>query len=599
MLRRACALALTLAACGEATGELDPRLVPQPLALEPYSPPQFTSRDIFLGGSGDVVVMAERYSRDGGATWAPLDASLGDVTRVVISGTTLMLHGSSVGLARWDVSTGAVTRVTNAPSYAGERTWRTEANGFLAFAPIENAIARESGGAWTTSMLPQPTATETQPFIQDVESNGTVRLAVSAWGVHRFAAGEWTLVTSSVPDAGRDLVVLRNGRFLLLGGATTYAFDAAGAAAGTKPGLVLEQGETQVCDDGAILARDQISRDAGTTWQPLLAGGDLTMIVERTGCGGTSTWVLARSEAWGYRLLRYDATRTTGVAAGNWEATGPSSWSNGGPTLARTGSGELLAAGLAWRDGDAGWHLRESPARTWAANDVVLGIREDQVLVSRDGGATWTARALIGAESASPALSGVAADEIEAFAVDATGALHLASFIGETTAAGDAWHARVWKSSDDGATWTAAYDAMATRAPGSDELVGEAHRFVGIDAAGTWIATDAVSHDGGATWLASDVDGDRSLAFIAPTGALVTTLPAVSAAEDVWRVYRDGGQGELVGTFDLEAEGQRIPASMLRSLVFDEAGYAYVARGAPYVQIWRTLEPIATVTPGM
>ncbi len=573
--------------------------MPQPLAVEPYSPPQFTSRDIFLGGAGDVVVMAKRYSRDGGVSWAPLDPALGDVTRVVVSGTTVMLHGSSVGLARWDVSTGAVTRVTTAPSYAGERTWRTDTNGFLAFAPIENAVARESGGAWTTSSLPQPTATETQPFIQDVESNGTTLLAVSAWGVHRFVAGAWTLVTASVPDAGRDLVVLRDGRFLLLGGTTTYAFDASGAAAGTTPGLVLEQGEAQVCEDGAILAGDQISRDAGATWQPLLAAGDLTMIVERASCGGASTWVLARSEAWGYRLLRYDGTRMTGVAAGNWEASGPSSWSNGGPILARTGSGELLAAGLAWRDGDPGWHLRESPARTWAAKDVVLGIQDDQILVSRDGGATWNARALVGAASATPALTDVTADEIEAFAVDATGALYLSSFVGETTGAGDAWRARVWTSTDDGASWKAAYDAMATRAPGADEVVGEVHRFVGFDAAGTWIATDAVSIDAGATWLASAVDGDKSLAFIAPTGALVTTLPAASAADDVWRVYRDGGQGELVGTFDLEAEGQRIPASMLRSIAFDDAGYAYVARGAPYVQIWRTVEPIAPVPPGM
>jgi hypothetical protein len=33
-------------------------------------------------------------------------------------------------------------------------------------------------------------------------------------------------------------------------------------------------------------------------------------------------------------------------------------------------------------------------------------------------------------------------------------------------------------------------------------------------------------------------------------------------------------------------------AADLRSVAFDDAGYAYVARGVPHVQIWRSTKPL-------
>lgn len=147
----------------------------------------------------------------------------------------------------------------------------------------------------------------------------------------------------------------------------------------------------------------------------------------------------------------------------------------------------------------------------------------------------------------------------------------------------DTWRSKVWRSSDAGVTWSLAYDGTATRGS-DDKIVGEAHRFVGISPDGAWIATDAISRDGGMTWQSTDVKGDRGLAHLTQVGTLVTA----EADERLWRVYDDGGLGELRATYEIEVGGNAIPASQLRSVTFDAEGYAYVARGAPYVQIWRS-----------
>jgi hypothetical protein len=84
-----------------------------------------------------------------------------------------------------------------------------------------------------------------------------------------------------------------------------------------------------------------------------------------------------------------------------------------------------------------------------------------------------------------------------------------------------------------------------------------------------------ISRDAGATWrrrdpatgrfLAFDPIGDRSLAHLMPDG---------------------------IATHAIEADGQPVLAADLRSAAFDEAGHAYVARGAPHVQIWRSTTPV-------
>ena len=128
------------------------------------------------------------------------------------------------------------------------------------------------------------------------------------------------------------------------------------------------------------------------------------------------------------------------------------------------------------------------------------------------------------------------------------------------------------------------WDAMATRVQGDDKVHGEVHRFVGITKEGDWIATDAVSRDGGSTWQKTTVLGDRGLAHLTRQGSLVTG----GADEKVWRVYDDGGLGELRATYQIVVEDNQVPASQLRSVAFDDEGYAYIARGAPQVQIWRS-----------
>jgi hypothetical protein len=570
------ALCGALAACG---GSGSPS-TPKKLGFERWSVPQPTSHDLFLAARGDVVVMAHRVSRDAGATWQPLAGELGIPTRVSITNGVIATYAS--GLVRWDLATSAVTKVGGAPSYATDRTWRVDpiAGRFIAFDAVENKIAVETTNGWTAGTLPQPAATETKPYVKDIESNGATLLAVSAWGVHRsFDAGAtWQLATNAIPGAGRDLIVLTDRRFVLVGGMTAYAFSADGQPEGTVAGFTVDDNVATVCEDGAIVAGNKVTRDFGASWQTLLAGGDLQMAVQRAGCGGGRYWGLMLSDAWGYRLVRYDAIGAPGIGAGNWEGVGDQAWSSGGPPIVRALDGTFLVAGLALAPGATTWTLQEIPARTWASGSTLFGVAKQKFFTSVDGGVTWRATVA----------TGLGATDPEAFALGPDGTMYVGQFSGVTDAGVTTWHAQVWKSQDGGTSWTVAYDAVATRAEGSEEVLGETHRFVGVLEDGAWIATDAVSRDAGASWQPTGVKGDRGLAHLTRQGSLVTGGPN----EDLWRVYSEGGLGELSATWSIVVDDKPIPASQLRTVAFDELGYAYTARGVPNVQIWRSNQPV-------
>lgn len=570
---------LLVAACGTSPDATTPKK----LVFDAYSVPQYTGYDIFVGGRGDIVVMSGRISRDGGATWTALDPQLGSPTRVSIAGTTVMTWTPSLGLARWDLASGAVTALPGQPVFTNDRSWRMDplTAHAIVFDAVNNAIAVEGTGGFTTSALPQPTSTETMPYVRDVESNGTTLMATSAWGVFRSRdrGASWQLVTNNLPDAGRDLLVLADNRFLLFGGTTSYLFDDSGTAAGTRPGVTADAGEASACGDGALVVHDKRSTDLGMTWQPLIASGDLTMIVERIACAGPRYWMLARSDAWGYRLVSFTAGAAQ-VASGNWDMTAPA-WAPGGPPVTRTGDGTFLVAGLAWREGDPAWALRVLPPRAWAANAMVFGSANDKFYASLDAGTTWVAAAG----------TGPAADQADSFARPSDGAILVSTFVGSGDATTDHWHAEVWRSSDAGASWTSVYTGDASR-PAGGEITGEVHRFVGVTTDGTWVATDAVSHDGGASWLPTAVNNDHGLAFLTPGGRLVVSHATGDPATDVWQVFDRGGEGDLTSTYRLEIAGTPVAASSVQSVAFDDEGYAYVAGGAPYVQLWKSEEPL-------
>jgi hypothetical protein len=566
--------AIAAAACGAQTSPS----TPQVLELERWSPPQASAHDILLATRGDVVVLQKRISRDGGATWSALDSRIGELKGVAITGQQMTLYGTSTKLARYDLVTNAMTPLAGVPSFTGERTWRVDPSGnLMVFDAVENKLAVEHAGAWSEASLPQPTASEVRPYIKDLESNGTTLLAVSAWGVHRSLDGGKTFTFVAAADDARDLLVLADKRFALVGTGEARLFDATGAAAGTLAGLRLEENEATVCEDGAIVARNKVTHDLGLTWKPLTAGGDLSLQVTRSGCAGGGYWVLALSDIWGYRLIRYDALGGEGYAAGNWDALGDQAWSSGGPAIARAHDGTFLVGGYALAPGATEWTLRETPARTWSSDDVLFGVQGARFYASDDGGMNWMVAAA----------AGLTVEEPEAFARSFDGNIYVSQFTGMNENGTDTWRSVVWRSVDSGVSWTLAYEGIATR-DGDDKLVGEAHRFVGVTQNGTWIATDAISHDDGTTWQPTDVKGDRGLAHLTPGGALVTG----GADEKLWRVYDEGGLGELRATYQIEVEGEPIPASQLRSVAFDEEGYAYVARGAPYVQLWRSSLPL-------
>jgi hypothetical protein len=91
----------------------------------------------------------------------------------------------------------------------------------------------------------------------------------------------------------------------------------------------------------------------------------------------------------------------------------------------------------------------------------------------------------------------------------------------------------------------------------------------------------------GVTWTALAAAG---LGATDPD-AFARMQPA-DARGEIWRVYADGGEGALLATHAIEADGQPVLAADLRSVAFDDAGHAYVARGTPHVQIWRSTTPL-------
>src|SRR5690606_5041856 len=147
-------------------------------------------------------------------------------------------------LARWDLVANTLAPIAGAPPYTNARTWRVDPDGnALAFDAVENAIAVERGGTWTTGTLPQPSATEVRPYIKDVESNGQTLLAVSAWGVHRSTndGATWTHVTNA--NDARDILVLGDRRFVVINSGSALLFDATGNAAGMLPQLTVAANE--------------------------------------------------------------------------------------------------------------------------------------------------------------------------------------------------------------------------------------------------------------------------------------------------------------------------------------------------------------------
>lgn len=587
MMRLALAAAV-LAGCA-GSNSADPAATPRPLVFERFSPAQPSSYDVFVAADGPVVLMATRLSLDGGATWAPLDPRIGTPGRVAIAGSTVMLYATSVGLARWDVASGQITAVAGAPGFASDRTWRRDpATGrFIVFDPVQDSIMFEGTAGWTAAELPRPAPTECCADITDLAGNGKTLLTVSGWGVHRSTNGgaTWQLAAPAASDAGRDLLVLGDGRFALVGGATTYVFSSDGQAAGTLASLQVDPTDTAtVCADGSIVAGGKVTTDLGASWRPLVTAGDLPIVVERAGCGAGAYWVLMRSAAWGYRLVRTTAPGAPAIAVGNWDATGDQAWTADGPSIVRNDDGTFLAAGLAWRPGDATWSLRELPAVTWSSGGTLFGGAAGAAFyTSADAGVTWS---VVGGD-------GLATTDPGSFARTADGSLYVGQLTGQTVGTTDSWSAAVWKSTDAGATWTSAYAATATRETGKD-MVGEAHGFVGITADGTWVATDAVSTDAGATWKATQAVGDRSLAHLMYDGSLV--MQPADASGQIWRVYADGGEGDLLATHAIEADRQPVLAASLRSVAFDKDGYAYVARGAPHVQIWKSTTPLEQPT---
>ena len=482
-----------------------------------------------------------------------------------------------------------MTPVAGAPSFTTERTWRVDPQerDCIAFDAVENAIAVEGSGGWVQSELPQPSATEVRPYVQDIESNGTTLLAVSAWGIHRSLDGGMTLAARR----DRRRAAAATCSCSATAGSRSSAarrrtlFDARAPPPARTPSLVVGRTKATVCEDGTIVARNKLTHDLGATWQALIAAAICDDDRQARRLRRHRPLLGARDSATRGAIGSCASTRSAEPASP--PATGTRSAIRRGRRAVRRsralGDGTFLVAGLALAPGATRWTLQRDRrhARGRAAT-TLFGVAKQQFYASHDGGVTWAARRA----------TGLAADEPEAFARSADGTLYVSQFTGDT----DRWPRHV------------ALGRLEERRPRRDVDAGvRRHR----DARGRRrrrdpgrgrIASSAITddrrldrdrrglRDGGMTWQKTTVLGDqRARAPHARTARSSPAAPTRSCGActttAVWATSR--------ATYQIVVDGKSIPASQLRSVAFDEDGYAYVARGTPHAQIWRSNRPLA------
>lgn len=579
-----CACAMLAACSGGGGGSATE---PTTLTFEPLSPPQIASDDVLVAGHGDIVITADHVSRNGGATWAPNPTRpLGAVVwTVVASPTTAVMHTVNAGLVRWELATDVATPIAGAPAYAASFRYDPKTDTVIAFDPQLNALSRYRSGAWTAATLPLPAPDACCPYIADIDMNGDVALLTSSWGVHRSLDGgvTWEHVPSMLDVNARDVIALPDGRFLIGGGISTPIFDATGLPSAAPPGPALpgELGKTQVCGDGAILVDTQVTVDLGASFQPLFgADGPVATFPDKVVCGGGRFYAHVESAGFGRRLVRIDAAGAAPLLIGGWEDdVAAQGWGGSTLPLARAGDGTVMVNGLSWRPGDERWRLGGLPNGPIASapGGAVYGFDAQVRWRSDDGGDTWSSAPF----TPSPVMS---------VFVNNGGALYGGQINGDYIGGAlfsDAW---IYRSDDDGSTFSQIY--MGTRIrESSGNFTGDAHRLIGLDPGGALVAHDGVSDDDAATWRASAVPSGETAVHVTPGGDVLTIAITTDVKEDVWRVYGEAGTGSLRSTLGVVAGGTPVAASSLRHVVFDKDGHAYVAAGAPFVQVWRSTTP--------
>ena len=523
-------LALAGAACAP---EVD--YATDKLELEVISPAVGGGGEDVFAAFGPIIFTQGHISKDGGATWRENNAAIIASSAVAVNAKQLVVRTTAFGIGRWDMDTDQVLSI-NSPYNLGNFHVRQKNATLLAGinGGSTHSARQLAGGQWSQSPLPQPPAQP--PPVLDVSSfasNDLTVLLAATWGVYRSIDDgvTWTYVFTPASPQGQELLALPDGRFLLFSpvNQTAAVLDTMGMPTGvTTPAF--PQLPRRVACLGVIVAGDKLTRDLGQTWEPLVPGSTFQPITVSTyACTGTSLLVFIKQPT---PLLvpistlgKLDPPLVFSPAPAMVTAT----------KAVFASDGTVLAGNLAWKEGDPVWSLRILPdAEFFALGDGSLfGVKGTTTYRSRDSGATFTTATVA---TLPPATRFFATPDHTLWASR-----------GELVTTGFA--AKLWRSDDDGATWSMVFDKLSTYNPDNSHS-GIAPELVAIADDGTFVAKAFayglyVSHDRGATWTDLPFPDGFALAFVTHAGNAVTFDPNddPKLGGHVWHEWRDYGLG--------------------------------------------------------
>jgi hypothetical protein len=314
---------------------------------------------------------------------------------------------------------------------------------------------------------------------------------------------------------------------------------------------------------GAIIYGDKLTRDLGTTWEPLLPATPRPLQLGTYACGGDYLALhVVQPSRW---TLRIDTLGTLGT---------PYAIEPDTTTVPVIQAGDTFLAGdLAWKRGDEAWSLRILPqGNVYALRDGSLFAPSPTAVArSTDAGITWTTTPVT--TPPPPA---------DTFLADSSGTLW--------ASAGDASAARLWRSDDNGVTWTQVFEQRVAN--------GMAPRLVAIGADDTFVATEQgagldLSRDRGATWTQNPFPMGYHLVTVTNHGNALTYGKADEVDGQVWHLWRDHGDGkafaQLMPTVDGEAVNVGVDGDHARIGADD---HLYLFGGGFFEGVWRSKDPV-------
>lgn len=590
------AAALVLfAGCDDDGSNSDP--VPLVAAFPPAPQPTFTTP---VDQRGEIILLADHYSLDGGKTWAGYDTVKGGPVapvRVASDGKVLVRTATSE-LAYWSLADDEVTVIPGQPIDPGALLAFRPEDGAIYLLSSDSNMYRYQGGSWSSVPVVPPPGNPL--YYYGFEVAGTRVWAMTGWGLLWIEDGESEWHSATTLPSGQSLphlAGLPDGRALVTANGAT-ALVATDGSFTQLPPVPDGMGQVRVCPGGVWLNAGSASHDDGATWAPTLGLDNSPGMTAQSAFCGESMFF------WG---LMFNSGSSISVVAESADGPWFPLWDGVGVPAQPALTGELLVTadgkGLvapghpgALHDSASGrWQIADIPTRPFVlADGEVWMFSEDhlRLLISGDDGRTWESKPTSGA----PGFSGLFRSADGAL----IGALYSS---GQPNSGGLAvTSSGVFRSTDEGSTWEpiaqwtlntyidTGFQTVISIEGDSYDIHGEADdgALIASHAGGSGATTAAVglvrSKDHGLTWEAlpgaEEFPKGTLVIGMNLSGDLVTSEPVVdeetgSQTGSQLRVLDNGGQDGGGKVYHLTPEVAGFELSL--GAMFDAAGSLYYA----------------------